>query len=494
MTEQDRLSKAIRSGALVTYSGFFAGKLIAFATMVILARLLAPGDFGLVAIGFLVLAVNEALTEAGAGAAIVWRRGNMDLTAAVALTLSLASGAVMAVVVYLAAPLLADFFSAPDSVAVIRAFAFCILLSSPSAVFSGILQRRMEFTRRIIPEVARALTKGVVGIPMALAGFGVWSLVFSHIASIAVGLVLALWLSGWRPRLSLERSETRAILPYALQIAAIGLLGVAIRKLDVVIVGHRFDTEMLGYYTMAFSLIELVVLGICWSGSQALFPALSQNVDDPARLRQVFGRGLAGLLAVTVPIAIGLALVAEPFILTVFGQKWAPAIPLMQILAFYALIYSTGFNLGDIYKATGRPQILTRISVFNLVLAGPILLAGSWWGVAGIAGGQVVVACVIALVNWVVAGRLIGVGLDVLWAALRGPLIAIAVGAFACVAIDRTVLADMPHILRLAGMSVTGAASYALALVLVMPGLWPRRESTVSGAKSAQGAAGAEEE
>lgn len=469
------MSRAIRSGAMVSYFGFFAGKLIAFATMVVLARLLTPENFGLVAIGFLVLAINEALTEAGAGAVIVWRRGDLNVTAAVALSLSLASGAAMAGVVYLAAPMLAIFFKAPDVSGVIRAFAFCILLGSPSAVFSGILQRRMEFGRRIVPEIAKAVTKAIVGIPMALAGFGVWSLVYSHIASIAIGLILAMLLSGWRPRLSLDRSETKAILPYAVQIAAIGLLGVAIRKLDVAIVGYRFQTEMLGYYTLAFSLVELVVLGICWSASQALFPALSQSVDDVARLRQVFARGLTVLLAVTLPVAVGMALVAEPFILSVFGSKWASAVPLMQILAFYALIYSTGFNLGDIYKATGRPQVLTLIGAFNLVLAVPILLAGSLWGVAGIAGGQVLVACVISVVNWIVAGRLIGVGSDVLFSSLLRPFIATVGGALGCVTAGWAVQGNVSEPMRLVLMCLAGGLPYLMFLALLMTRMSPYR-------------------
>ena len=475
MSEPERLNKAIRSGAAVSYSGFLAGKLISFVTMVVLARLLAPEDFGLVAIGFLVLAINEALTEAGAGAAIVWRQGNMDLTAAVSLTLSLILGAAMGLVVYLSADILAGFFSAPDSAGVIRAFAFCILLSSPSAVFSGILQRRMAFGRRIIPEISKAATKGIVGIPMALAGFGVWSLVYSHVLSIAIGLFLAVWLSGWRPRLSLDRAESRAILPYAMQIAAIGLMGVAIRKLDVVIVGYRFETEMLGHYTLAFSLIELVVLGICWSASQALFPALSQTVDDPQRLRQVFGRGLTLLLAVTLPVALGMALMAEPFILTVFGPKWAPAIPLMQILAFYALIYSMGFNLGDIYKATGRPHILTAINGANLVLAGPILLIGSQWGVAGIAAAQVVVACVISAINWVVAERVIGVGIGLLWTSVKRPLLATVGGGLLCLAADWMIGPAAAPALRLIVMCIGGIVGYGVLIVLLMPGLRPRR-------------------
>jgi lipopolysaccharide exporter len=467
MTEPDGLSKAIRSGAVISYSGFLAGKLISFATMIILARLLAPQDFGLVAIGFLVLAVNEALTEAGAGAAVVWRRGNLELSASVALSISLVSGAAMAALVFVSAENLADFFSAPDAAGVIRAFAFAILLSSPSAVFSGILQRKMDFKRRIIPEIAKAVIKGGVGIPMALTGFGVWSLVYSHIASVLIGLCLAIWLSGWRPRLSIDRDETRAILPYVLQIAAIGLLGVAIKKLDVVIVGYRFETEMLGYYTLAFSLIELVVLGICWSASQALFPGLSQNVDDPNRLREVFGKGLTVLLAVTFPIAAGMAVMAEPFILTVFGEKWAPTIPLIQILAFYALIYSIGFNLGDIYKATGRPRILTSISVFNLLLAGPILLMASFWGVAGIAAGQVVIASIISVVNWIVAKRVIGIGPHLLASSMLRPFLATFGAVLASLSIDFAIGGEVSQAVRLFAMGICGILVYGILWVIV---------------------------
>lgn len=471
MTDTDRLSVMIRRGALVNYAGFFAGKLIVFVNSIVLARLLAPEQFGLVAIGLLVLSISEAITEAGPSAAVVWRTGPLEDSAPVALALSLISAALMALVTFMAAPTVAQFFGEPQAAGIVQVFALCILLSSPAAVFSGILQRHMAFGRRLVVDVSRALVKGLIGIPLALAGYGVWSLVYGQVAAVVIGLGLAIWLSGWKPRVSLERREVTQILPYASHIAAIGLIGVAIKKTDIVIVGARFDAAQLGFYTLAFSLVELVALGICWSASQALFPVISQAVLKD-RLSQVFTRGLATLLAVTFPVSMGMAVLAEPFLLSVYGEKWAPAVPLLQVFAFYALIYSTAFNLGDIYKATGRPHLLSRINFVNLLLAVPLFLFGAHWGVIGIAWAQVFVATAIAAINWGVAWRLAGIGPKVLWDAARIPAIASLGAVVVCILAGQTPLGAAPAHVRLGLFSFFGVVSYAglfFALMRVSP-------------------------
>ena len=459
MTEPDNLSIAIRRGAIVNYAGFFAGKLIVFVNTIVLARLLAPEHFGLVAIGLLVLSISESLTEAGPGAAVVWRPGPLDETAPVALSLSLIGAAAAAVVTFAAAPAVARFFGEPDAAGIVKVFALCMLLSSPTAVFAGILQRRMAFGRRLVVDIARALTKGAVSIPLALAGYGVWSLVYGQIAAVAIGLGMAMWLSGWRPRLSLERRALAQILPYAGHIAAIGLVGVAIKKLDILIVGSRFDATQLGFYTLAFSLVELVVLGICWSAGQAIFPALSQSTQAD-RLPLVYERGLTALLAVTFPVAVGMAVLAEPFLLSVYGAKWSPAIPLLQVLALYALISSTAFNLGDVYKATGRPSLLSRINLANLALAVPLLLFGARWGMIGIAWAQVAVATAIAAINWTMAWRLTGIGPNVLFTAMRTPALASLGAALVCLLTQGSLLEETSAPVRLLVLGPLGAVCY----------------------------------
>jgi PST family polysaccharide transporter len=454
-------TRRIASGTAVSYLGFFLGKIIVFLNTVVLARLLLPEHFGLVAIGLLVLAVSETIAEAGTGAAIVWRKGDVITIAPVALAVGLIGAAVTALAAVLLAPTIAAYFNTPEVVPIIRVLALAALVSTPTSVFTAILQARMEFGRRLVTDTSKALTKGLVGIPLAYFGAGAWSIVFGHLAGITVGLLLSWWFSRWKVRLGLQPDIVRQILPYGLQIAAVSILGLAIRRLDVAIIGGQLTTAELGYYTMAFSLIELSIMGLCWSASQAFFPALSGSGQAREETAALFSRGLSFLMAVIFPLAFGLAVLAEPVVLTVLGEKWRGAIAPMQILAFYALIFSIGFNLGDVYKATGRPGILTAINLVNLIIAVPLLLFASAGGLIGVALGQVGIAVVITTVNWIVAYRASGIGPRVLVQSVWAPFIAAGVTSMICLALDRLLLAESGPTLRLILGSVAGLSVYA---------------------------------
>lgn len=460
-------SRRIASGTAVSYLGFFLGKIIVFLNTVVLARILLPEHFGLVAIGLLVLAVSETLAEAGTGAAIVWRKGEIMSIAPVALAVGLIGGGVTALGSILLAPAIAAYFGAPEVEPIIQVLSLAALISTPTSVFMAILQSRMEFGRRLVTDASKALTKGLVGIPLAYLGAEAWSIVLGHFAGIAVGLVLSWWFSRWAVRLSLHPDILRQIVPYGLQIAAVALVGLAIRRLDVAIVGAQLTTAELGYYTMAFSLIELSIMGLCWSASQALFPALSGSGRTREEMAALFARGLSLLMAVTFPLAFGIAVLAEPIVLTLLGEKWRGAIAPMHMLAFYALIYSAGFNLGDVYKATGHPGILTAINVMNLTIAVPLLILGARGGLTGIALAQVGIALAMTTVNWVVASHRSGIGAGVLVRSVWAPLVAAVPASALCLTLDRLLLAGCSPMLRLAAGSVTGAALYALLFGLL---------------------------
>lgn len=467
MPSPHSMNRRIVSGTAISYLGFFLGKIIVFLNTVVLARILLPEHFGLVAIGLLVLAVSETIAEAGTGAAIVWRKAEVATIAPVALAVGLIGAVITALAAILLAPRIADYFDAPEAAPIIRVLALAALISTPTSVFTSILQSRMELGRRLVTDTSKALTKGIVGIPLAYFGSGAWSIVYGHLAGICVGLVLSWWFSRWKVRLSLQPEIVRLIVPYGLQITAVALLGLAIRRLDVAIIGAQLSTAELGFYTMAFSLIELSIMGLCWSASQAFFPALSGSGRTREETAALFGRGLSFLMAVTFPLGFGLAVLAEPVVLTVLGEKWRGAIAPMQILAFYALIFSAGFNLGDVYKATGRPGILTAINVVNLVIAVPLLIYASARGLTGVAMGQVGVATVITTVNWVVAYRASGIGPNVLARAIWAPFVAAGLTSTLCLALDRDLLADYGPALRLVAGSVTGLLTYAVLFALL---------------------------
>jgi len=470
LAEISSFHRRVAFGAIWSHVSLLAGKLIVFVNTIVLARLLVPEDFGLVAISLIVLAYLEAVAGLGSGAAVVWRHGDPERTAAVSMSIGLAGAVIAGAVTFAAAPLFASFFNDARIADITRVLSLCFLLSCPASVFSSLLQRRMAFGSRALSEIAKALVKGIVGIALAAAGFGAWSLVYGHIAGQLIGLILLWRLSDWSPRLSLDRTILADVLKYGSAIALIELLGMAIKNSDYLVIAHRFDSSLLGVYVLGFALIDQAVISICWAASQALFPAYSLVQMDRKALRRAYRGSLAGVAAVTFPAAAGIGLVAEPAVQLFYGEKWMAAVPIVHVLSVYAMISVLGFNLGDVYKATGRPHVLTLISIVNLAMAVPIFLFASRWGIVGVAGGQVVVATIITVVNWVVASRLIGMDAGVLIGAVRAPLVATLVMIGSCLAIDLGI-AGTSTAVRLVVLIGAGVVSYCVTLWLVAPDL-----------------------
>ena len=157
----------------------------------------------------------------------------------------------------------------------------------------------------------------------------------------------------------------------------------------ICLIGHFLDVATLGIYVLAFSLTDQIILGISWAASQALFPAYGAIQADLPALRRSYEDSLTAIAALTLPAAAGLAIVAEPLVQVLYGEKWSQVIPVVQVLAIYAMVHSVAFNLGDLFKATGRPWVLTWTNVLALMCAPAVAVVSTRWGIIGFAVGQI---------------------------------------------------------------------------------------------------------
>lgn len=470
MFSRQELNQKIAAGAFWTHLAFVSTRLITLVNIVVLARILGTDDFGLVAAGLAVLALLEAVSEGGVGASVVWRRQDPEKTAAVAMTISLISAMLIGGGAFLAAPSIAEAFFDPRSADIIRALFVCLILSGPSSVFIGILQRDLAFRKRVIPEVLKAITKTALGIILALSGFGVWSLVYGHIAGMVVGALALWWLSQWRPQLSLDRATVGDILPFGIQITLVTILSALSKNADYMLIGHFLDVATLGIYVLAFSLTDQIILGICWAASQALFPAYGAIQSDLPALRRSYEDSLTGIAALTLPAAAGLAIVADPLVHVLYGDKWSEVVPVLQVLAIYAMVHSAAFNLGDLFKAVGRPWVLTWTNVLALILAPIAAFVSTRWGIVGFAVGLTVMMAALSLVRLLIAEQLVGIGPRIFLRALRWPLFSTLLMAGATLGFDELVQVEAPAI-RLVALIVVGCISYVLVLSVTAPAL-----------------------
>lgn len=407
-TPQETTRKTARA-IIWNYLSFGLGKGLVFLSTAILARLLTTRDFGLVAFAMLVVSYLSVLKDLGLGAALIQQRENVEESADTVFTLNLLLGAALTLLAIALAPLAANYFHNPEVAPLLRVLSFTFVLNAFGSIHIVRLQRQLAFNRKIIPDFGRSLAKGAVAIGLALAGLGAWSLVLGQLAGVVTAVILAWIVYPWRPRLRIHRQLARRLLQFGTALLAVNVLDAIISNADYLIVGRTLGTEALGVYTLAYRLPELLVLNLLWVVGAAIFPAYATIQNQPDLLRQGFLTTVRYLEMVSVPLCLGLFVVADPLVRVAFGEQWLAAIPVVRILALFVLVRSIGSNVGDIYKATGRPDILVKLGVISVL---PLLLAlwyGSRFGLIGVATGHLVVAAGRTWLRLEIATRLIHV-------------------------------------------------------------------------------------
>ncbi len=465
-TKQE-LARATVSGVAWIYLAFALGKGLVFVSTIILARLLVPADFGLLALGLLAVGILDGLRGLGVGAALIYRKEDPERAASVAFFISLAVGGALTLAVLLGAPLAGSFFQEPRVVPVLRALSVSFLLSALTSVPAALIRKQLAFRRRIVPELGKTAAKGLVSVLLALAGFGVWSLVGGQLAGAAASTLLYWRVCRWRPRLGFDRGIARELLGYGGQIVLIAVLGLVLKNVDYLMIGRRLEASQLGYYTIAFRIPDLFIVSLCAIVSQALFPAFAKLRDDVAALRRGFLAAERYTALITLPVGLGTAIVAPYFVEVFYTIRWAPAIPVMQSLAIYSLLQSLSYNAGDVYKAIGRPGFLNYFGSIRLAVTLPVLWIAAGEGIHWVALGQVAIALAFSAAQLVMVCRLLGVRAAALLNSLRPAAVAAAVMAAATLGLDRVLtLGPAP---RLAAISLAGALVYVLTLQLTHP-------------------------
>jgi len=447
------------------YISRYSGKALNFVTIVVLARLLAQEDFGvagyaLVVIGFL------QFNGLGIGPALIYhdddpRRTNTGFWLALGIGLLLFAG------MWLAAPLVGLFFNDARAVPVVRVLAFTFPLSSLAVIPEAKLYKKLAFNRKFIPDFSRGVSKGVVAISMAFMGFGAWSLIAGQLVGV-LAAVLAMWLvlpARWRPRFEFDTALARPLLSYGANIAAVFFLGMLLLNVDYLLVGRYLGAAALGVYLLAFRIPELLIKQFYDLLSSVLFPVYSKMRNDLPALRRGFLTTMGYITMFTVPMGLGLALVAGPLVLTVFGEKWVEAIPVVPAIAIYTMLRSIYYNSGSIYKAQGRPDLLTKLHLLQLAVLVPALWAAVYFtgSLAITAWTQVVVVLLIGSFRLWLAARLVQAPLRDVAATLR-PVMLSGVFMALVVLISQQLTPDFLPLTRLVIGVSTGVLSYSMAV------------------------------
>jgi len=399
-------------GTAWRYVALFSGKLMVFVSTIILARLLTKDDFGLVGYAVTVISFLESLSDLGVTAALIYFPDDRDRTST-AFWINQASGAIFFGLTWFFSPGIATYFHDERVIDITRSLALTFPLLALGYIQEAVLLKKLSFRMSFIPSFIKSFAKGGASIAFAFAGYGPWSLIWGQLIGTLISSIAYWFVTPWRPTLIFNVKMALSLLKYGLVFLAGEMLSLLLMYVDYFFVGRYLGSERLGVYTLAFRMPDLLILEFARTLSNVLFPIYSQMRQQTGSMARAFFLVTRYISLLTIPMSLGLALVAEPFVLTFFTEKWIEAVPVIRGISMYAMLLSIVHNTSSVYWAEGRPQIVSWIGIARLVCLVPALL----WAVIGARSIVTVgwvhagMAFLSAILNFLVASRIIGLSI-----------------------------------------------------------------------------------
>lgn len=404
------LKRQVASGFFWVALAQMTSRLLSFVTTLILARLLSPSAFGLVGTALLAIAALQYFQDIGFDAALIYRRDEIEDASHTAFWMVLASSLVIFLLTEAAAPAIARLFRQPEVTPVLRVLALAIPISSFGRVPYILLNRELDFRRRLLPELAASVLGNGTAIFLALRGSGVWSLVWGQqLLRVILATGLVWFFTTWRPRLRFSTRLARELFGYGKHIVSSQTLIFLITNVDNAVVARYAGQAALGLYSFAYNISNTPATQITSIISQVMFPTFAKLSGNAAETRARYYLTLARYVTwITVPVAFATIFFAPEFILGLYGTEWAGAVLPLQLLAVYGLIRSVAANMGSVFRAMGKPHWLTAIAAWRLaIMLLTLYPAVRFWGIVGVGALSVVVAVIDFVISATLVGKLV---------------------------------------------------------------------------------------
>jgi len=357
---------------------FYLGRLI------ILARLLAPKDFGLMGIALLTMMTLETFSQTGFQEALIQKKQNIKDYLDAAWTVLVLRGIILFIIIVLIAPLAARFFETPAAKGVVQAIGLAILIQAFTNVGVVYFQKELEFHKQFIYITAGTVTDFAVAVTAAVLMRSVWALLFGLIAGKLAQLVVSYVIHPYRPRINIDFYRARELFGFGKWILGSSILIFLITQGDDLLVGKILGVTMLGFYQMAYRISNTPATEITHVISRVVYPAYSKIQESPKKLREAYSRVLKVVSFLTFPLTAAIVVLASDFVILFMGEKWIPMIPAVRILAFAGLFRSITAIAGPLFMSLGKPEIDTRMQIIRfLIIATFIYPFIKKWGIVG---------------------------------------------------------------------------------------------------------------
>ncbi|VVS95290.1 lipopolysaccharide biosynthesis protein [Desulfoluna spongiiphila] len=377
----------------------FSQQGIQFIITIILARLLAPEEFGLIAMLTIFMAIAQSFIDSGFGQALIQKQDVTHIDECSIFYFNIFVGILAAVCLCLAAPWIAIFYNQPLLTPLTYALSLNLIINSFGLVQTTLLTRHIDFKTQLKVSMIATAISGVFGITMAYNGFGVWSLVAQSLSSNFFRTVLLWFFNTWRPSLVFSFTSLRGMFAFGSRLLAAGLLNTFFVNIYLVVIGKLFSPVSLGYYTRAKGVQQLPTCTLSVIISRVTFPVFSSMQNDKPRLKSGARKALTMLVMINFPIMIGLAIVAKPLVLVLLTEKWLPCVTYLQLLCVVGMLYPLHVINLNVLTAQGRSDLFFRLEILKKILVTLSIGITYRWGIEAMLWGQIITSIIAYYVN-----------------------------------------------------------------------------------------------
>lgn len=385
--QQETLHNRTVKGAAWSFADNILRLGVSFIVGIVLARLLSPDEYGLIGIITIFISVFNSIVDSGFSNALIRKKNACDTDYNTVFWSNLLVSILLCAVLFFCAGLIADFFDRPQLKPLTQVMSVIVIINAFAIIQRTILVKRIDFKTQTKVTFITSITSGVIGISMAFAGCGVWSLVGQLLSAQFLNSALMWLYNRWKPKLEFSVSSFKELFGFGWKLLVAGLINSIWNELYQVVIGKKYTASTLGIYTRAQQFANLFSSNITQVVQRVSYPALAEIQDDKIHLKEAYKRVIKVTMLVTFSLMMGLAGVANSFIYCLIGEKWMGCVPMLQILCFQMMFFPLhAINL-NMLQVQGRSDLFLRLEIIKKIVAlGPLLLGifvGIYWMLIG---------------------------------------------------------------------------------------------------------------
>lgn len=366
---------------------------------IILARILAPSEYGIIALTTVFITISNVFVESGMPSALIQKKDADELDFSTVFYFNIFMSIFMYIILYCSSPLIAHFYKQEQLINVLRVLGLVIIIAGLKSVQNAYVAKKMIFKKFFICTLLGTIFSAILGIIMAYNNYGVWALVTQQLANTMIDTIMLWIFVKWRPKLQFSFKRLKKLFDFAWKLLVSGLIETIYSQLNGLVIGKVYTSKSLAYYNKANQIPSLVMNNVNNSISSVMFSVMSNEQDDIKSIKKILKKSIILSSFILMPLLVGLAAIAKTLIIVLLTEKWIFSVRYMQILCFAYALYPIHINNLEVLKALGRSDLFLKLEILKKVFGVLLMVISIPFGVFAMVISVLINSIISAIIN-----------------------------------------------------------------------------------------------